>query len=55
MFCGAGMLMVGPPGCGKTSVVRQVCAETGASLVATAAAEITSPYPGQSERNFSKV
>ncbi|KAK4317479.1 hypothetical protein Pmani_011478 [Petrolisthes manimaculis] len=51
----SGVLMVGPPGCGKTSVVRQVCAETGACLVATAAAEITSPYPGQSERNFAKL
>ncbi|KAB7504267.1 hypothetical protein Anas_08415 [Armadillidium nasatum] len=49
-----GVLLVGPPGCGKSSLVQQLCYETKASYISTAAAELQSPYEGETFKNFKK-
>ena len=45
-----GVLLYGPPGCGKTRLVRAVASNTGATLLTVSGAEIFSPYVGDSER-----
>lgn len=45
-----GVLLHGPPGCGKTSLVRAVAAAGGASFVSLSAADVFSCYLGEAER-----
>jgi SpoVK/Ycf46/Vps4 family AAA+-type ATPase len=44
-----GLLLHGPPGCGKSAAVRAVAAEAGASLHVVTAATIFGAYTGESE------
>lgn len=45
-----GLLLYGPPGCGKTRLVRAAASNTGATFLSVSAAEIFSPWVGDSEK-----
>lgn len=50
-----GLLMYGPPGCGKTFIARAVAGELGASFLSVSLADVLDPYIGQSERNVQEL
>ena len=45
-----GVLVHGPPGCGKTTLVRAMASMSGATFLSVSAASIFSPYVGDSEK-----
>ncbi len=47
-----GLMLYGPPGCGKTFIARAVAGELGASFLAVSLADVLDMYIGQSERNL---
>lgn len=46
-----GLLLYGPPGCGKTFVARAVAGQMGASFISAALSDVLDAYVGQSEQN----
>jgi transitional endoplasmic reticulum ATPase len=50
-----GILMFGPPGCGKTLIARAIANETGAAFFSVNGPEIMSKMQGESESNLRKV
>jgi AAA+ superfamily predicted ATPase len=50
-----GLLLYGPPGCGKTFIARAVAGEMGASFLAVSLADVLDMYIGQSERNVQEL
>ncbi len=46
-----GLLMYGPPGCGKTFIARAVAGELGANFLSVGLSDILDPMLGVSERN----
>lgn len=50
-----GMLLYGPPGCGKTFLARAIAGELGAAFVPALISEILSPFFGESEKNLSSL
>jgi SpoVK/Ycf46/Vps4 family AAA+-type ATPase len=50
-----GLLLYGPPGCGKTFIARAVAGELGASFIAVSFADIIDMFVGQSERNIHEL
>jgi SpoVK/Ycf46/Vps4 family AAA+-type ATPase len=50
-----GLLLYGPPGCGKTFLARAVAGELGANFYAVSLADVLDMYIGQSERNLHAI
>ena len=50
-----GLLLYGPPGCGKTFIARAVAGELGARFMAVSFADIIDMFVGQSERNIHEL
>ena len=50
-----GLLLYGPPGCGKTFIARAVAGELGAHFMAISFADVIDMYIGQSERNIHEL
>ncbi|MFZ5814404.1 MAG: AAA family ATPase [Bacillota bacterium] len=49
---GGGILLYGPPGCGKTFIARATAGECRAHFLAVRISDVLDPYIGQSERNL---
>ncbi len=52
---GGGLLLYGPPGCGKTHLARATAGEMGASFLAIGIADVLEMWIGQSERNLRDI
>jgi transitional endoplasmic reticulum ATPase len=52
---GGGILMYGPPGCGKTLLARATAGEVDVPFYSIAISDIMDPYIGRSERNLRDV
>src|SRR3984957_15897591 len=50
-----GLLLYGPPGCGKTFIARAVAGELGAQFMTVSFADVVDMYIGQSERNIRQL
>ena len=47
-----GLLLYGPPGCGKTFIARATAGELGAKFISVGLSDVLDMYIGQSERNL---
>jgi len=52
---GGGILMYGPPGCGKTYLARATAGEVQANFISIGLHEVLDMYIGQSEQNLHKI
>ncbi|WP_322098368.1 ATP-binding protein [Nakamurella alba] len=50
-----GLLLYGPPGCGKTFIAKAVAGELGAGFVSVGLSDILDIYVGSSERNVAEL
>ncbi|HEX6083160.1 MAG TPA: ATP-binding protein [Thermoanaerobaculia bacterium] len=50
-----GLLLYGPPGCGKTFVAKAVAGELGAKFIAVGLPDVLNLYIGESERNLHEI
>lgn len=51
----SGVLLYGPPGCGKTLVAKAVANESGASFISIKGPELLNKFVGESERAVRQV
>ena len=52
---GGGILMYGPPGCGKTHIARATAGECGATFIPIAITDILSKWLGESEQHLHQI
>jgi transitional endoplasmic reticulum ATPase len=52
---GGGILLYGPPGCGKTHIARCTAGEVGASFMAVGISDVLDMWIGASERNLREI
>jgi len=52
---GGGILMYGPPGCGKTHIARATAGECGATFISLAITDILSKWLGESEQHLHQI
>src|SRR5688572_26868330 len=52
---GGGILMYGPPGCGKTHLARATAGEVDAAFISVGIHEVLDMWIGQSERNLAEL
>ncbi|MEV5874039.1 ATP-binding protein [Streptomyces sp. NPDC052101] len=50
-----GLLLYGPPGCGKTFIARAVAGELGASFLSVSVNDVLDMWTGNSERNMHEI
>src|SRR5581483_4330228 len=50
-----GLLLYGPPGCGKTFLARAVAGEMGARFIAVSIVDVLDMWIGRSERNLHEI
>jgi SpoVK/Ycf46/Vps4 family AAA+-type ATPase len=50
-----GLMLYGPPGCGKTFIARATAGEMGARFVSVGLSDVLDMYLGQSERNLHEI
>ncbi|XP_068131501.1 ATPase family gene 2 protein homolog B [Hyperolius riggenbachi] len=55
LTCPKGLLLVGPPGVGKTFLVKAVARQVGAYLISLSGPAIHGSRPGESEENLRKI
>ena len=51
----AGVMLYGPPGCGKTLLAKAIAAESGANFISVKGPELLDKYVGESERAVRRV
>lgn len=52
---GGGVLLYGPPGCGKTMIARAIAGECDAEFIPVAISDILGVYHGEDEQNLSAI